>query len=590
MLQRTIDRLLAEQAAAVTGAGAPPAAPAAPAPSALPTYIPDGYVDPRAATTGLGPSVGKGKGRSTMPMMERTLGVNVHTVPHVGFSRASKYLDNMPVHYNRQVAYDEDIDGEHIEPSAARKAHIATRDLEGTAFYEDPRAELDFRNMKLDPRENAEVIKVMKSALMKDNMDKRQAGLASKAILERARRREQALGVTDEAKAEFIASRTTIAHKLVDMARPTREEAARDMFLPPAQMGETARLETKAPSVLEIADMKAMLDRDPFPGMSKEGARQFRGLNDISSIRRVLEPEILVTEKHREHYNCNEVVETLLKAGCKLAAWSRIQSPARLAEVLDPEFYASNLVYDSDLQRTLFTGGHEHYEAYSGTTSLIALHFGCCRKAMKKEEDKTKATLAKIATSTLDSVAAADKGALAEFIDPDSDYWDDTDFDQDDDYTGGNDLQDVLTQFDHMVSVYLVEACDRSYANEILTKGLLPPSVEKNKKIDHLDDDDAIQEDKPVDPDEDMLADVIAKQTLEKENAKAIEDETENAQHLSVLKLAVADGIGTQMNFEEARRLVGRYKAAQYVHFLTHPRPMFPLCLRAYKFTHASAR
>jgi len=198
--------------------------------------------------------------------------------------------------------------------------------------------------------------------------------------------------------------------------------------------------------------------------------------------------------------------------------------------------------------------------------------------------------LKKVATSTLDSVAAADKGALAEFIDPDSDYWDDTDFDQDDDYTGGNDLQDVLTQFDHMVSVYLVEACDFSHANEILTKGLVPPSAEKNNKIDHLDDDDAIQEDKVVDPDEDMLADVLAKEALDKENAKAIEDETENAQHLSVLKLAVADGIGTKMNFEEARRLVGRYKAAQYVHFLTHPRPMFPLCLRAYKFTHASAR
>jgi hypothetical protein len=142
MLQRTIERLLAEQQQGF----------AAPA-------VPPGYHDTTAPTPqeGVGPAVGTGKGRRTMPVLEHTLGVNVQTVPHVGFTKASKYLGGEVMRFNRHIAYEDEIDGEHIEPSAARKAHLETRDLAGTAFYEDPRAETYYRNMELDPNEIEQV-------------------------------------------------------------------------------------------------------------------------------------------------------------------------------------------------------------------------------------------------------------------------------------------------------------------------------------------------------------------------------------------------------------------------------------------------
>jgi hypothetical protein len=144
--------------------------------------------------------------------------------------------------------------------------------------------------------------------------------------------------------------------------------------------------------------------------------------------------------------------------------------------------------------------------------------------------------------------------------------------------------------------VYAVEAVDCSFANQVLTKGVLPPSVEKNKRRsklaqndDQMADDNAATKSATNDND-DLMADIEAQEKLAKETAKALETETENAKHADILKKSIADGIGTAMNFEAARRLVGRYKVAQYVHFLTHPRPMFPLCIRSYKFTHADAR
>jgi hypothetical protein len=100
------------------------------------------------------------------------------------------------------------------------------------------------------------VKKIMASSLMKDNLDRRREGMASKVAEERAARVAAAHDVTPEARAAFEGRPATIAEKLFELSRPTREESDRDKFLPPAQMNEKARMNVREASLLDIADLK----------------------------------------------------------------------------------------------------------------------------------------------------------------------------------------------------------------------------------------------------------------------------------------------------------------------------------------------
>lgn len=97
----------------------------------------------------------------------------------------------------------------------------------------------------------------------------------------------------------------------------------------------------------------------------------FMQLPEIAAVWRLLYPLVIQKEEHHRHYNGIEFVRGLALCGAKFDGCVRLTAPARLARVVDAQFYKE---FINPLTGVL-SGGHEHYNPNSQRTTLLVFKF-----------------------------------------------------------------------------------------------------------------------------------------------------------------------------------------------------------------------
>lgn len=521
-------------------------------------------------------------GRNVEPMMPASLGDAVREVD----SYIKVAHVELPFHVRRQIVdvdgYDDDYDTDKHELSDARKAAIERIPLGDAALYEDPRAETGRRKLTEAPEEAEAFRQYVWGRQFREHIVERRH--ESNVAGDRLQRGRAAVETTDEGAnvrlAMQRADRSNVFDRISAAARLAPNDAIRDRMLPPATLDEPERVPLALVQQVGTEDACRLVSLDFMPAVSDVERQRFLALPCINTIVRRIRPYLYVPEQFRQHYNIVQLVRTMVSAGCKYHSVSRVQIKERLGEIVDRAFYKGALDYDTRYNRRTLRGGHEHYDERQRRTMLVVVHFYCVLKPKQTKEEKQK----KHAERLVGLAAQADKeDADKTRFDPLADLWDDGVDREDDDYTGGNDLQDPASHFIYKCDVVCVEATDCEHPNEALET--LPPSAAAVAAAAAVAQrsTDAMYED-----DDDGDAPFIARTAPQRPSdsrpnaAAAANTAADDAAKPGV----VPDGFG-KLSMDSASNLVGKFRKAAFIMNCQGAAPFRPLCIRSVQFRSA---
>ena len=123
------------------------------------------------------------------------------------------------------------------------------------------------------------------------------------------------------------------------------------------------RVDNSDAALKVIGDQHArnLLDYNPLSVLALTARCDLMRVPDIACVFSVLNPIVLQHEEHRRHYNIVELIRELALCGCKYDGCLQVESPQRLGDLLDSDFYGSFLEEQEHGGRVL-VGGHEHFE------------------------------------------------------------------------------------------------------------------------------------------------------------------------------------------------------------------------------------
>lgn len=442
---------------------------------------------------------------------------------------------DLPFRVARQIldlGVDADYDPDKHPPTAAHLASIERAEVGSSTLHEDPYEETGRRKQKPIPGETEAFKAYVHTERFRRNIGR--FTQASDAVADRLERARIAVETTEAGANVRLSMAPSIADRIAAAGAPPAEVEERNRLLPPAKPGESDRISLAAVSTMSGADMRKLLVNDYLPGATQEMRATFTQMPCVNTIIRAIWPLMLVPEAHRQHYNPVEVVNHMVTAGCKYVAISRIECRERLGALLDADHYAGDLVGGR------LRGGHEHYDEQNQRTRFVIFHFACVLKPKQTKEEQQKVLAERLVGL---AAQAETEDAANDRFDVDDDIWVDP-AEQDDDYTGGNDLYNPRSQFiydAHLVCVESVGCVHRNEAHE-----------PRQTTADRVRMDDS-------------------------ETSEEVRVEAEASD-------AVPDGIGA-LSFESARLLVGKYRAAAFMANCQGAHPLYPLCIRGMHFS-----
>lgn len=260
------------------------------------------------------------------------------------------------------------------------------------------------------------------------------------------------------------------------------------------------------PHQCTAADLASLMPVDPLGNLPHGTKVSLLELTEFAAIWRALQPHLFVDERDKQHVNLLELCNAMCAAGAKFCDIARVSASARIGEALDSAHYGAFV----DPRSGALRGGHEHFDARRGRTTLLIVSFRFVRRA-KKSNEAAAAAKAALASrrgrrkgTDVDAVleqaaeeptgANTVRGERGNLDDDDGSNGADEYEDEDDDYDGGQDIRDPSRYFAYRVDVVLVEAHDHAEANETRA-GLDQPSAPRPDATDSeasgsYDDDD----------------------------------------------------------------------------------------------------
>lgn len=493
---------------------------------------------------------GRGDGRATAPPAPSSLEDHVKVVE----TYVTPITRDKPYRVTRQVLdlpEEADFNPDNHRPSAEYLASLERANVTDARFYEDPREETDFVKQIDAPEEVAEFREYVSSRQFIGNILKhRQSSNVTEERLEHAR---VALETTHAGENVRIAMKAVDRNSLFDKItldnRLSREQEVRNQLLPPPTLSDIERIPRANVQVLSFDEAKRLLSPDYLPPISTAERQNFVAMPCINTVLRRILPEMFVPEPLKQHYNVTEIVRHMVAAGCKFINVSRVEFYNRLGDVVDQQQYQGYVKHDHVTNTRKLTGGHEHYDVKGMKTRAVVIHFACALKPRQTQEEKQK----KMAERLPGLAAQADKeDEQNSRFDPLADQWDDGVDREDEDYTGGNDVNDVERFFLYRANLVAIEAVDCIHANEALEP---KPPVRANVDIDNDDDDDNYRH----------------------AHTKTLHEPADPK--------VVPDGFG-ELTIDGASVHVGKFKAASFVtNCQGSTGAMHPLCIRSIQFT-----
>ena len=492
---------------------------------------------------------GRGDGRAAAPAAPSSLGENVKVV-ETYFTPVTR---DKPYRLTRQVLdlpEENDFDPDNHRPSTEYLSSLERANVTDARFYEDPRAETGFFKQIVAPEEVQEFREYVTSNQFVSNILKhRQTSNVTEERLEHAR---VALETTHAGENVRIAMKAVDRNSLFDRItqdnRLSREQEVRNQLLPPPTLNDIERIPRANVQVLSFDEAKRLLSADYLPPISPAERQNFVAMPCINTVLRKILPEMFVPEPLKQHYNVIEIVRHMVGAGCKFINVSRVEFYNRLGDVVDQQQYQGYVKHDHVTNTRKLTGGHEHYDAKGLKTRAVVIHFACALKPRQTQEEKQK----KMAERLPGLAAQADKeDEQNSRFDPLDDQWDDGVDREDEDYTGGNDVNDVERFFLYRANLVAIEAVDCIHANEALE----PKQQSTADMCVDSNDDDNHRHAQP----------------------KAV--------HQPADPKVVPDGFG-ELTIDGASVHVGKFKAASFVtNCQGSTGAMHPLCIRSIQFT-----
>jgi len=550
---------------------------------------------------------GRGRGRPVAPSVPASLGANVRTIQSTvrgAGPNAREVVINRDV---LDIEQDADYDPDNHRPSEAYLNRIARADLTDATFHDDPYEETGRLKMKPAPGEVEAFREYVHAEQFRRNVQVN--ARLSEVAVNAFERNRMALETTEAGANVRLALRPatgpSVADRLAASTLMPPEAAQREAGLPPPTPEDAAdRVHVAETQHLTVDDLRALLSIDFLPNVDTRQRDIFLSMPCANTIVRRLAPLLLVSEQHRQHYNVVELTDFMLAAGCKYHSISRVETTERLATLLDPAHYRGDIEQRGAVRQ--MRGGHEHYDAQHRSTRLVIVHFYCILRPKQTKEQRQRQMAERLVGLAAQAEKESEENA---HFDPDDDIWDDTGAEEDEDYTGGNDLHNPASHYIYRCSVVCVEATDCVCANEALEPAYPPPPAPLAAPATHssatypppaplaaprsvthssatypsshtverapvaepvvlLDDSEA-----PFDVHPPLAAPAAAP-------AVAPPPETPEKSDPKV----VPDGLGT-LSFESAKVLAGKYRAVAFMANAQGVRPLYPLCIRAFQFS-----
>lgn len=110
--------------------------------------------------------------------------------------------------------------------------------------------------------------------------------------------------------------------------------------------------------VLDDHSARNFLDPNPLAMLQVSVRADLMQLPDVANVYSLLYPLMLQHESQRRHYNVLEFVRELVLCGCKYDGCLQMESPCRLGQLLNKQFYAPFL----NKAGNLTPATHEHFE------------------------------------------------------------------------------------------------------------------------------------------------------------------------------------------------------------------------------------
>lgn len=110
--------------------------------------------------------------------------------------------------------------------------------------------------------------------------------------------------------------------------------------------------------VLDDHSARNFLDPNPLAMLQVSVRADLMQLPDVANVYSLLYPLMLQHESQRHHYNVLEFVRELVLCGCKYDGCLQMESPRRLGQLLDKQFYSPFL----NKAGNLTPATHEHFE------------------------------------------------------------------------------------------------------------------------------------------------------------------------------------------------------------------------------------
>lgn len=497
------------------------------------------------------------RGRPSAPALPASLGVDVRVIQTSAFVPGRMAV---PVTITRQVLdidEDRDYDAEQHRPSASRLASLERTDLATADLHEDPYAETGRLIMRPAPGEMDAFRAYVNDNRFRANIERFSRTPAE--IAERAERARAGCETTEAGAsvrnamraAEAVGGQPIIDRLTAATALPPAA-AERDRWLPPATPTEVDRIAIANMQTLNASDAARLLADDFLPGLGAAERDAFLTMPCANTIVRRVWPLLAVPEQRRRHYNVVELVEHMVAAGCKYHSVVRAETRERLGEMLDPERHDIRVDHSRGAVRTL-RGGHEHYDTRNRRTRFVVFHFYCVLRPKQSTAQQQQQMAERL--RGLAAQAEREYAARTTF-DPDEDMWDTVGMAPDDDYTGGNDLQDPASHFIYRASLVCVEAVDCVCANEALEPRVATPATTHAARRGVRLDDSVLSSEAPAPP----------------------------AAPMPAAAGMLPDGLGA-LTLESATVLVGKYRAATFLANCQGALPFYPLCVRGLQFS-----
>lgn len=482
----------------------------------------------------------------------------------------------LPVTVQSQVIYreeeDEEYDPDKHEPSRAYLDKLAATSLTGDTLYEDAWAESNYQALKPTAEQLAQF-----RAYIDQNHSFQQNIAAhssnSTLAIDRAARNRMAVETTEEgANARHAIQGNNVAamiDRLTALDPAALEIEERNRFLPPPTLADVDRIATVATRPISTNDLRQLLIPDYLPPLSPAERAKFLAMPCVNTIVRGMQPYMSTYEQDKQHYNIDEITDYIVSLGCKWVTVTRVETPERLANVVDPEFFGTFLKHDKRTNSKVLIGGHEHYDARNMRTRLVLVTSRCVLRPRATEEERQK-EIAQRAVGIAEQMAR-ENAQNADLLDPEDDLHNPI-TDRDDDYTGGNDLYNAASKFILCCTFVFVQCVDCEHANEALE----PESLRE-----------------PVAPGgggnfETPLLNGGAPVLDDSEVAFGQEDDamvrTATALAVATQPAYLPDGIG-DISPDCASVMVGKHKESQYRAHCHGSNPFFPLCFRGFKFS-----